>query len=107
MRGCQVEKNRFHDIFNEIIIYIHILYVSYIIYCFYLGIQNKILISITGYDRVTRNTITANIILKDGTKTPITLSPDNGSGAFEATLIPPTSEYKIQVQGNHLNILIF
>ena len=69
--------------------------------------RNNILISITGYDRVTRNTITANIILKDGTKTPITLSPDNGSGAFEATFIPPTSEYKIQVQGNHLNILIF
>ncbi|XP_066928481.1 von Willebrand factor A domain-containing protein 7-like [Clytia hemisphaerica] len=63
------------------------------------GIQNKILISITGYDRVTKHTIAANIILKDGTKTPITLSPDNGSGAFEGSLIPPTSEYKIQIQG--------
>ena len=65
----------------------------------FLGIENKILISITGYEYVKENSITANIINKDGTTKVIALSSDDGSGAFEGTLTPPASEYKIQIQG--------
>ena len=34
----------------------------------------------------------------------IALSTDNGSGAFEATLTPTASEYKIQIEGK-INVI--
>ena len=58
------------------------------------------LISVTGFNRVDASKpLTANAIDKKGTKSQIKLT-STGSGALTASLVPPSSEYKIQIQGN-------
>lgn len=67
---------------------------------FFIGTTNDVLISVTGFNRVDASKpLTANAIDKEGMKSPITLT-SAGSGAFTASLVPPSSEYKIQIQGN-------